>query len=236
MKAMILAAGRGERMRPLTDECPKPLLKVRGRPLIVWHILNLVRAGITEIVINLHYKGEMIEAALGDGRQFGAKIRYSHESSLLETAGGIAHALPLLGENPFVCVAADVYCPHFEFSQVTSALQDADMWGKPYLPDERDIGWLYLVQNPAHNPQGDFAMKLYSLANEGEHRFTFSGIGVYRPEMFAAVQTGEAARLVTLFRQFAARGMLGGELYPGLWADVGTPDRLAELNAHALPL
>lgn len=235
MKAMILAAGRGERMRPLTDTCPKPLLEVRGRPLIVWHVLNLVRAGINEIVINLHYRGEQIEQALGDGSRYGAKISYSREVELLDTAGGIAQALPLLGKQPFVAIAADVYCPHFDFEQVKTALQDADMWGKPYAVDERDIAWLYLVENPAHHPEGDFAMNLYTLANHGTHRHTFSGIGVYRPEMFASVSPGQAVKLVSLLRHFAERGVLGGELYPGVWADVGTPERLADLNAHALP-
>ena len=124
MKAMILAAGRGERMRPLTDTCPKPLLTVRGRPLVVWHILNLVRAGITDIVINHAHLGSMIEDTLGDGSQFGATLQYSAEGTALETAGGIANALPLLGDAPFVAVNGDIYCPHFNFEQVTSALVD----------------------------------------------------------------------------------------------------------------
>ncbi|WP_338845568.1 nucleotidyltransferase family protein [Massilia sp. W12] len=232
MKAMILAAGRGERMRPLTEHTPKPLLEVRGRPLIVWHILNLVRAGIKEIVINLHYKGAMIADYLGDGSRYGAKLRYSHESELLETAGGIVQALPLLGEAPFVCIAADVYCPHFEFEQAKTVLQDADMWGKPYAADERDIGWLFMTKNPPHHPQGDFGMKLYSICNQGEHRFTFTGIGVYRPEMFAGLTPGQPAKLVSLFQHYAELGVLGGEVYPGIWTDVGTPERLQALNAQ----
>ncbi len=234
MKAMLLAAGRGERMRPLTDTLPKPLLTVRGRPLIVWHILNLVRAGITEIVINLHYRGEQIQQALGDGSKFGAKISYSVEDIPLETAGGIATARHLLGEQAFVCVSADVYCPHFDFAQVKSALQDADMWGNPYAVDERDIAWLYLVNNPAHHPTGDFAMNLYTLANTGEPRFTFSGIAVFRPEMFDSIQAGQPEKLVTLLRHYADKGVLGGEVYPGPWTDVGTPERLAQLNATVL--
>jgi len=128
MKALLLAAGRGERMRPLSDTCPKPLLKVRGRPLIVWHILNLVKAGITEIVINHAHLGEMIEQTLGDGSQFGAKIMYSAESTALETAGGIAHALPLLGDEPFIVVSADIYIPHFDFTVCLNTLEDNDMW------------------------------------------------------------------------------------------------------------
>ena len=128
MKAMIFAAGRGERMRPLTDTCPKPLLQVRGRPLIVWHILNLVRAGITEIVINHAHLGQMIEDALGDGSQFGATITYSAEGTALETAGGIAKARYLLGEAPFVAIAGDIFCPHFDFSKVSDVLEENDVW------------------------------------------------------------------------------------------------------------
>lgn len=231
MKAMIFAAGRGERMRPLTDTCPKPLLTVRGRPLIVWHILNLVRAGITDIVINHAHLGHMIEEALGDGARFGARIAYSAEGTALETAGGVAKARHLLGEEPFVAVAADIYCPHFDFEQVKEALQDRDPWGNPHPADQRDIAWLYLVKNPAHNPQGDFALNSFSVANEGEPRHTFSGIGVYRPEMFDAIAPGESAKLAPLLRDYAARGRVGGEVYRGNWTDVGTPERLAQLNA-----
>ena len=231
MKAMILAAGRGERMRPLTDNCPKPLLKVRGRPLIVWHVLNLVRAGITEIVINHAHLGHMIEEALGDGSRYGASIAYSAEGTALETAGGIAKARELLGEEPFVALAADIWCPHFDFSQVNDTLPDADVWGNPLPPDQRDVAWLYLVKNPAHNPAGDFALHSFSIANEGEPRHTFSGIGVYRPQMFDAITPGESAKLAPLLREYAARGQVGGEVYRGDWLDVGTPERLAQLNA-----
>lgn len=231
MKAMIFAAGRGERMRPLTDTCPKPLLKVRGRPLIVWHIQNLVRAGITEIVINHAHLGSMIEEALGDGAKFGASIVYSAEGSALETAGGVARARHLLGDAPFVAVAADIFCPQFDFAQVEDTLAEADMWGQPYPADRRDVAWLYLVKNPAHHPQGDFALNLYSVANEGEPRYTFSGIGVYRPEIFDAIEAGASAKLAPLLREYAARGQVGGEVYRGDWADVGTALRLEQLNA-----
>jgi MurNAc alpha-1-phosphate uridylyltransferase len=230
MKAMILAAGRGERMRPLTDSCPKPLLKVRGRPLIVWHVLNLVRARITEIVINHAHLGHMIEEALGDGSRHGARIAYSAEGTALETAGGIAKARELLGEEAFVALAADIWCPHFDFSQVTDTLPDADVWGNPLPLDRRDVAWLYLVKNPAHNPAGDFALHSFSIANEGEPRHTFSGIGVYRPQLFDAIAPGESARLAPLLREYAARGQVGGEVYRGDWTDVGTPERLAQLN------
>lgn len=231
MKAMIFAAGRGERMRPLTDRCPKPLLKVRGRPLIVWHILNLVRAGITDIVINHAHLGHLIEETLGDGSQFGASLSYSPEGTALETAGGIALARRLLGDEPFVALAADVYCPHFDFEQVKNVLEDNDVWGNPHPIDQRDVAWLYLVKNPAHNPKGDFALHSFSIANEGEPRYTFSGIGVYRPSMFDAITAGETAKLAPLLREYAARGQVGGELYRGEWTDVGTPERLEQLNA-----
>jgi|SRR5690606_28982113 len=230
MKAMIFAAGRGERMRPLTDTCPKPLLKVRGRPLIVWHILNLVRAGITEIVINHAHLGHLIEEALGDGERFGARIAYSVEDTALETAGGIAQARHLLGDEPFLAIAGDIYCPHFDFSQTLDVLEDNDVWGNPHPMDQRDVAWLYLVKNPAHHPQGDFALNSFAIANEGEPRHTFSGIGVYRPSMFDAIEAGQPAKLATLLREYAARGQVGGELYRGEWTDVGTPQRLAALN------
>jgi MurNAc alpha-1-phosphate uridylyltransferase len=231
MKAMLFAAGRGERMRPLTDTCPKPLLKVRGRPLIVWHILNLVRAGITEIVINHAHLGHMIEEALGDGSQFGARIAYSAEGTALETAGGIAKARHLLDDQPFVAIAADIYCPFFDFRQVHEVLVDKDPWGNPLPEDQRDMAWLYLVNNPAHHPKGDFALNSFSIANDGDPRYTFSGIGVYRPEMFDRVSPGQSAQVAPILRDYAARGLVGGELFRGEWTDVGTVDRLAQLNA-----
>jgi len=231
MKAMIFAAGRGERMRPLTDNCPKPLLTVHGRPLIVWHIVNLVRAGITDIVINHAHLGHMIEQALGDGSRYGAKLAYSAEGDALETAGGIAKARHLLGGEPFVAIAGDIYCPHFDFEQVKSVLVDHDVWGKPYAPDARDIAWLYLVKNPPHHLQGNFRLSSFAISNEGEPRYTFSGIGVYRPEMFDHLHAGDKASLAPILRQYAAQGRIGGEVYTGHWTDVGTPERLAQLNA-----
>ncbi len=230
MKAILLAAGRGQRMMPLTADCPKPLLKVRGRPLIVWHILNLVKAGVTEIVINHAWLGNLIEQTLGDGSQFDARIAYSPEKEALETAGGIANALHLLGDQPFIAVSADIYCPHFDFSHCLSTLEDNDMWGNPHPADRRDLAWLYMVKNPQHHPQGDFAVHLTGMSNQGEPRYTYSGIGVYRPELFDAITPGESAKLVTLLRQCADRHQLGGEVISGIWADVGTPERLAELN------
>lgn len=231
MKAMIFAAGRGERMRPLTDTCPKPLLKVRGRPLIAWHILNLVRAGITEIVINHAHLGHMIEEELGDGSKFGARIRYSPEETALETAGGVANALHLLGDEPFVAISGDIYCPYFDFEQVKNVLADTDVLGNPYPPDKRDVCWLYLTPNPWHNPDGDFALNLYSLSNQGSPKWNFANIGVYRPEMFASIKPGQYARLGELMRQYADRGQAGGEIYTGQWVNVGTIAQLEALNA-----
>lgn len=233
MKAMIFAAGRGERMRPLTDTCPKPLLKVRGRPLIVWHVLNLVRAGITDIVINHAHLGHMIEDALGDGSAFGARIRYSPESTALETAGGIANARHLLGEEPFVAVSGDIYCPYFDFEQVKDVLVDTDVWGNPHPPERRDLAWLYLVKNPWHNPQGDFALQLYSIANTGDPLWTFGNIGVYRMELFDGIAPGAHAGLGKLLRRYADLGRIGGEVYHGAWTNVGTVEQLEQLNANA---
>jgi MurNAc alpha-1-phosphate uridylyltransferase len=235
MKAMLLAAGRGERMRPLTDSTPKPLLKVRGRPLIVWHILNLVKAGITEIVINHAYLGQQIEDTLGDGSQFGASITYSREAEALETAGGIATALPLLGDEPFVLVSADIYIPHFDFRECLNTLEDEDPWGNPLPEDERDLAWLYMVKNPDFHPQGDFALNLMGLSNEGEPRYTFANIGVYRPEMFRRIPAGSYAKLGPLLRELIDQGRIGGELYRGDWHNVGTPEQLARLNQPFRP-
>jgi N-acetyl-alpha-D-muramate 1-phosphate uridylyltransferase len=230
MKAMIFAAGRGERMRPLTDHCPKPLLKVRGRPLIVWHILNLARAGITDIVINHAHLGHLIEEELGDGSKYGVRLQYSAEGTALETAGGIARARHLLGEEPFVAIAADIYCPHFDYEQVKDVLKDNDVWGNPHAPDKRDVAWLFLVKNPQHNLKGDFALNSYSVVNDGEPRYTFSGIGVYRMEIFDGIQAGQSAQLAPILRRYADLGQVGGEVYRGDWTDVGTPERLAQLN------
>ncbi len=234
MKAIIFAAGRGERMRPLTDACPKPLLKVRGRPLIVWHVLNLVRAGITEIVINHAHLGDQIEQVLGDGSAFGATIAYSAEATALETAGGIAKARHLLGEEPFLAVSGDIYCPYFDFAQVKDVLHDKDMWGNPYPPDKRDMCWIYLVKNPDHNPDGDFGLSMYAVANDGDPRWTFANIGVYRMEMFDGIEPGQHAKLGPLIRQFADLKQVGGEVYEGDWINVGTIEQLEALNAPLL--
>ena len=235
MKAMIFAAGRGERMRPLTDACPKPLLKVRGRPLIVWHVLSMVRAGITEIVINHAHLGHMIEAALGDGSQFGAQIQYSPEATALETAGAVAQARHLLGEAPFLAISGDIYCPYFPFGALEGVLEDADVWGNPYPADKRDVAWIYLVKNPPYHPEGDFALNSFSIANSGPELFTFANIGVYRMEMFDGILAGEKAKLGPLIRAYAERGQVGGDFFRGHWSNVGTVDDLAQLNAPFSP-
>ena len=216
---MILAAGRGERMRPLTDKTPKPLLEVGGKPLIVWHIEKLARAGVRELVINHAHLGARIEDYLGDGGRFGVGIRYSPEAEALETAGGIANALPLLGEAPFLVVNGDVFCD-FDYSRLTEmSLSRAGV-----------DAYLVLVDNPFHHPDGDFAMVGDRVSGEGERMLTFSGIAVYRPEFFAGIGMGAKARLAPLLRAAMDRGTVGGMHYPGRWVDVGTPQRLAELD------
>lgn len=217
MRAMILAAGRGERMRPLTDHTPKPLLEVGGKPLIVWHVEKLARAGFHELVINHAHLGEQIEAELGNGDRFGVSIRYSPEVEALETAGGIAHALPLLGEAPFLVLNGDVFTD-YDFARLRHVLR----------PDL--MAWLVLVENPRHNGGGDFALKDGYVRAHGMPMHTFSGIGVYRPELFAGIPRGEKARLAPLLRTAMRSGKVGGELYRGRWVDVGTPQRLAELD------
>jgi MurNAc alpha-1-phosphate uridylyltransferase len=220
MKAMILAAGRGERMRPLSDAIPKCLLEVRGKSLITWLIEALARSGVVEIVINHAHLGHMIEAALGDGRRFGVAIRYSAEAEALETAGGIAKALPLLGKTPFLAVNSDIFCD-FDFSSLTARALG------------QHLAHLVLVPNPAHHPQGDFSLRGTQVGDAEAPKWTFSGIGLYQPELFASVKPGSKGQLAPLLRAAMARGLVSGELHHGEWHDVGTPRRLAELNEPA---
>ncbi len=220
MKAMILAAGRGERMRPLTDHTPKPLLQAGGKPLIAWHIERLVGAGITDLVINHAHLGTQIEHALGDGSRFGANIRYSAEGAALETAGGIAFALHQLGSEPFAVVNGDIYCD-YDFARLFSIAER--------MRDGLDTVHLVLVDNPAHHPDGDFGLNLGRLTN-AVPKWTFSGIGLYRPALFATMKRGAKAPLAPLLREQIALGRAGGEHYLGLWVDVGTPQRLDELD------
>lgn len=219
MKAMILAAGRGERMRPLTDNLPKPLLKVGGKPLIVWHIERLVAAGVTDLVINHAYLGQKIEDALGNGSQWGCHIEYSAEGTALETAGGIAHALPLLGDSPFLVVNGDVFC-EIDFLHLTHALN------KP------NLAHLVMVNNPPQHTKGDFTLQGHQLKSEGAEKLTFSGVGVYSPILFKQVVSGSAAKLAPLLKQAMANSLITGEHFQGVWHDIGTPERLYQLDAQ----
>ncbi|MDF1583199.1 MAG: nucleotidyltransferase family protein [Methyloprofundus sp.] len=222
MKAMILAAGRGERMRPLTEHTPKPLLKAAGKPLIEYTIEALVKAGITEIVINLAYLGGQLKNYLGDGSQYQAHIQYSEEGEIgLETAGGIKNALPLLGDSAFLVINGDIYCDF--------PLQS--LLNKPI-----DLAHLILINNPSHNPEGDFFLRNTSiLTPEGEEKFTFSGIGLYHPDLFAKLKPGKSA-LAPLLKKAMQNQRISGEHYAGFWMDIGTPERLENLsNFLALP-
>lgn len=222
MKAMILAAGRGNRMRPLTDQTPKPLLEAGGRPLIQYHLERLAAAGIREIVINHAHLGGQIEAALGDGRQFGLRIRYSPEPTALETGGGIFNALPLLGAAPFLVINGDIW------TDLDPATLDFDRDSDAGL-DAGDLAHLVLVENPPHNPDGDFSLIAGRVQPDGAPRLTFSGIGVYSPSLFNGCQPGAFA-LAPLLRQAMADGRVGGRQHQGHWFDIGTPERLAELD------
>jgi MurNAc alpha-1-phosphate uridylyltransferase len=214
MKAMILAAGRGERMRPLTDHTPKPLLRAGGKPLIVHHIERLASAGFRELVVNHAHLGEQIEAALGDGSWLGVEIRYSVENPALETGGGIFKALHLLGSEPFLVLNGDVWT-------------DVDL--RRLALAEECLAHLVLVDNPPHHPEGDFGLRDGLVSNGGEPRYTFSGIGVYRPELFRDCAPG-AFPLAPLLRRAMDRELVSGEHHPGIWFDIGTPQRLGQID------
>ena len=220
MKAFILAAGEGRRMLPLTSTRPKPLLVVRGKALIEWHLESLVRAGITQVVINLHYLGDQIRAHLGDGAAFGVDIAYSEESLLLETGGGIKQALPLLDpaqqNAPFVVINGDVFTD-FDFSQLSS---DLGAWQAR----------LVMVSNPPHHSAGDYGVGVDGSLQLSDPRWTYSGIGVYSPRFFRGSRLG-SLMLRELFVPAIQAGVLAGQVYTGRWVDVGTPERFAALNA-----
>jgi MurNAc alpha-1-phosphate uridylyltransferase len=215
MKVMLLAAGRGERMRPLTDEVPKPLLAVGGKALIVHHLEALREAGLRDVVINLGYRGEQLRTVLGNGHRFGVHITYSWEpENALETGGGIFQVLPLLGSAPFVVVNSDIWSDY------------------PFacLPhDPAGLAHLVLVDNPSHHPRGDFVLQAGQVLDKGEPQLTFSGISVLRPELFAACKPGRFP-LAPLLRRAMAQGQVSGEHYPGAWHDIGTPERLQQLD------
>jgi MurNAc alpha-1-phosphate uridylyltransferase len=226
MKAMILAAGRGERMRPLTDALPKPLLQAGGRPLIAWHLQNLSAAGFREVIINHAHLGHLIESELGDGSRYGLAIHYSAEGEALETAGGIANALHLLGER-FLVVNGDIWCD-YDMSAARSALRPGD------------LAHLVLVDNPPQHAGGDFLLHDTRVQNGPEKatdsgRLTFSGIGVYDAALFTAIIPGEKAALAPLLRNAMDAGRVSGEHFHGRWLDIGTPERLRALQHELGP-
>lgn len=217
MKAMILAAGRGERMRPLTDTLPKPLLKVGGKMLIEYHLEKLKAVQITEVIINHAWLGEKIEQTLGDGSQYGLNIHYSTETEALETAGGIVNALPLLGDEPFMVINGDIFCD-YDFASLPTSLTG--------------LAHLVLVDNPTHHPEGDFELTASGLIeSEGKNKQTFSGIGIYHPEFFKDYTAGKRA-LAPVLRKAMKLKQVYGEHYQGDWYDIGTPERLNELDLY----
>lgn len=228
-QAMVLAAGRGERMRPLTDTCPKPLLAVRGKPLMQYHLEALAAGGITDVAVNTGWLGEQVEAKFGAALAGGPRIRYSHEGrdfgGPIETAGGIARALPLL-EDCFWLVAGDVYMPGFQFPR--AALERFAKGGM--------LAHIFLVPNPGHNLKGDFGLRSDGIAlSTAETRFTYSTCGMFRQALFESLPHGNPAGikapLAPLLRSAMARELVSAEVYAGEWIDVGTPERLAALNA-----
>ena len=225
MKAMILAAGHGTRMRPLTDHTPKPLLEVGGKPLIVWHLEKLKQAGFNDIVINIAWLADQIPAALGDGTAFGLNIQYSDEQheGALETAGGIVKALDLLGDETFAVINGDVWC-------------DYDLTPNNPLQDN-NLAHLVLVNNPPHHPEGDFALSDNKLSQKGKAKYTFSGIAYYQPELFTPlrekIQQGKISKqqaLGPLLRTTMDKGLVTGGYFTGDWRDIGTPERLEKLD------
>ncbi len=217
MKSMILAAGRGERLRPHTDITPKPLIQVGEHRLIEYHLINLANAGITDIIINTSWLADQIKATLGDGSRYSVKIVYSFEGDeALETAGGIVNALPLLDDEPFIVVNGDIWCD-YDMSQLVRA-------------DLTHEAHLVLVNNPEHNASGDFALEDGFISNNGERMLTYSGIGLYTPEFFAAIPPGKKA-LGPILRKKSDQNRISGEFYNGKWVDIGTIERLAQLRS-----
>lgn len=217
MKAMILAAGRGERMRPLTDTMPKPLLKVAGKMLIEYHLENIKAAGITEVIVNHAWLGEKIENALGDGSRYDLNIHYSAETEALETAGGIVNALPIIDDDVFIVINGDVFCD-YDLSSLPSSLAG--------------LAHLVLVNNPLHNPDGDFVLTTSGRVEQsGKVKLTFSGIGVYHSDLFAGLQNTKQA-LAPILRTAMDQQQVTGEFYSGIWHDIGTPERLSELDVY----
>lgn len=212
-------------MRPLTDHCPKPMLEVAGLPLLGWHLAALAQAGFTDVVINHAHLGEMIERWAGDGSRWGLSIRYSPENPALETAGGIRHALPLLGQEPFLVINGDVFTrwPVARAPLIAQQMAHAKL-----------LGWCVLVPNPDHHPGGDFTIESGLLGQGTSNRLTFSGLGVYQPSLFERLTDGQPAKLAPVLREAAAQHRIAAERWDGLWTDVGTPARLAQLDAELM--
>ena len=228
MIAMILAAGRGERMRPLSDALPKPLLEVGGKPLVVWQIERLVAAGFARIVINLAHLGSIVEAALGDGTRFGASIRYSREAEPLEVAGGSASALPLLGDGVVLVVSGDI---HTEYDYSTLRARADAMSTTDQAPHLHMV----MVANPAYHPGGDFVLerdRLMLEASDDGQRTTFGNIALYRTSLFRELPRGKKLKILPFYRDWIARGWASGELFSGRWANVGTVADLASLDSQ----
>lgn len=220
MKTMILAAGRGERMRPLTDKIPKPLIEVSGKALIVWHIEKLASLGFSEIVVNVAHLGGKIMESLGDGSAWGVSLLYSdeRESGALESAGGIVKALPLLEDETFLVVNGDIWCD-YEFE-------------RDFMLGD-DLAHLVLVPNPPHNPDGDFGLHKNRVVNEATKKFTFSGVGYYSAKLFNTLECAKLP-LAPLLRQAASQNRVSGQIYEGKWHDIGTPQRLSEAEATSV--
>lgn len=218
MRAMILAAGRGKRLSPLTDSCPKPLIKVRGKALIEYHLEALRLIGIKHVVINISYLGHQLQHALGTGKKWDLQIDYSIEDPVLETGGGIVNALPLLGDEPFIVLSSDIWT-NFPFNQL-----------KNKIILENKLAHLILVDNPEHNQDGDFGLEKDIVVNTPQ--YTYANIGLYRPELFKACTPG-VFPLAPLLRSAISKGLLTGEHYPGIWSDIGTVERLQRVEAQA---
>jgi MurNAc alpha-1-phosphate uridylyltransferase len=217
MKAMILAAGRGERLRPLTERLPKPLVEAGGKALIDWHLERLAAAGYRDAVINVSHLAGQVVAHVGDGARYGMRVAWSREPEPLETAGGIANARALLGEAPFLLVNSDIYC-EYDFSRLKSVSLNTN------------LAHIVLVPNPPHHPEGDFTLDAHAVGNGPAPRYTYAGVAVMSPAMVAGVRSGDKAPLGPLLRQAAAGGRLAGELFRGHWTDIGTMARLTELR------
>jgi MurNAc alpha-1-phosphate uridylyltransferase len=227
-RALILAAGRGERMRPLTDATPKPLLSAGGKPLIQWQVERLVAGGFGELVINHSHLGAQIEAAMGDGARFGARIRYSHEPQALETAGGVAHALHLLGEEPFVLVSGDIHTG-FDYACLRERIAAIER-----APQET-VAHFVLVDNPAWHAKGDDMGLREGRVVRGAERLTYGNIGVFHPGIFREVARGATLRMFPWAYAFVDAGRVSGEHFCGAWDNIGTPAQLAALDQRLLP-